>query len=101
MVKINKPKLEEEQKKEKRLSFKIKLILFLFFVILIESAAFFLYIKKIQPQLNQTNNYQELSQLINTETQRCNQTISQGEGQFSEYEYCTKFLNTFKDISAY
>lgn len=95
-MKINKPKIEQELAKQKRMSWKMKLILFLMVNLAILLAAFIGYYLFTQQNLENALNIQAEIELLNQEKARCNQLIAQGQGAFSEYEYCTQLVNTFK-----
>ena len=96
MVKINKPALEKELEEKKKLPWYTKIIILLTILLFGIIAAFFGYYSYTNKNLQAAQTLQEQVEKLETEKARCNQVISQGQGAFSEYEYCTKLLNTFK-----
>jgi len=96
MVKINKPAIEVEQEKKRRMGWKLKLILFLLITLILVAAGFFAYYTYTQDTFERAKANNARIKLLDDQIAQCNQTISQGEGAFAQYEYCSQLLKTFK-----
>lgn len=77
---------------------KKKIFLFLIIVLLIESCAFYFYVKYNHKKLKEVEANLKKIELLNKEIERCHQLLSKKEGSFSEYEYCKKLLQTFEEV---
>ena len=71
-------------------------------LLVIVSIAFFGYYKLTQNKIKSakeielhTYELQQINYKIESEVKRCNNLLSQGEGNFDEYEYCTGFVKYF------
>ena len=97
---------EEPEKviKKKKKSYKAKIVVVLIIIILAGLAyGYFWYQKTQQLRLeadkviNKANQYDTLVTQIWTERSRCENFITQQEGNFGDFEYCNQFLKWSND----
>lgn len=86
----------------KKLIAQNKLSSTLLILLVLVSVAFFGYYKTTQSKIasaKQLESYtfelQQVNYKIESEVTRCNDLLSQGEGSFDEYEYCSGFVKYF------
>jgi hypothetical protein len=92
---------------KKRGSLKWKVYLVLFIIVLgIVAYGYFWYAKtsdlriKAEQVIGQEQKFEVLQNAIKDESARCEQFISQEEGDFGSFEYCQKFLDWAKNNGA-
>jgi len=77
---------------------KKKIFLFLIIVLLVESCAFYFYVKWTRKKLKEAEANLKKIELLNKEIEKCHELLSKKAGSFSDYEYCKKLLQTFEEV---
>jgi len=77
---------------------KKKIFLFLIIVLLVESVAFYFYVKYTRKKLREAETNLKKIELLNNEIEKCHELLSKKTGSFAEYEYCKRLLQTFEEV---
>ena len=99
MEKINDNEIGKNQANKKS-DWKLKLILFLLLIILGLGAYGYFWYQGVQKNALEASNvieaalkYEHLQTVILTEYERCQQLVLKTEGNFTDFEYCKKFID--------
>jgi uncharacterized protein (UPF0333 family) len=84
---------KENARKKNNIS--LKIILFLILFLLILSTGFYFYYKDTQTKRIEYNSSMQQIENLQKEKDRCSQVLSQGSGEFEDYEYCSQLLRVF------
>lgn len=90
----------EPNNKNKKSSWKFKLVIFLLLIILGLGAYSYFWYQGVQKNALEASNvieaalkYEQLQTAILTEYERCQQLVLKTEGNFTDFEYCKKFID--------
>lgn len=79
-----------------KMSFRTRLILLLVLIIVILSGTFYFYYQNTADKKAVYENSKSTYDLVLEEHKRCSQLLAKESGNFTDYEYCRKFTQTFQ-----